>query len=198
MNIRAILAIALALTVSAPAVLAGTPQNPEITDPADTPSLDLDIRKVWVTNEASSVTFHIQVTDLTLRQPLLDATGAEYRYHWRIDGKIRDLPFNIEGTVAYANTWTPAGVAFGMSAYGIGTYASSTMTGSRIELDAANDVVRLVSPRPTAGNFAMPEGTVLTDLKASTFIGHTAHPAFPGAARTSVDVTAVGRAYTIE
>lgn len=55
------LAALFAILLLAPAALAGTERNPEITDPQDQQNAAVDIRSAWVQGEADGLRFTIKV-----------------------------------------------------------------------------------------------------------------------------------------
>lgn len=183
----------------APASLAGSPQNPEITDPrGDVSNAAVDVVSTWITSDASNVYFHIVVASLANNNPL---QSTDTRYDYRVDFNVDGLgAVYADGQVHFADTSkagvgtsTQAGVCVcaGTSGNGPGTFVGAS-------LDTSSNTITLTMSRDIGAQSGHPthlaSGTFLDNIVVTT--GTSTSPVMPTPSTTSVLGPAFTRADT--
>ena len=94
-----------------PAVTAGTPEEPELTDGSGDAPAGLDVLSAWWSTEREDrVAINIKLADLTVGQPLLDSNNEEIRWYYTLtfSTSAYATPITVKCIVGSVETSAPA------------------------------------------------------------------------------------------
>lgn len=190
-------------------VLAGTPDNPEVSDALDAPG-SVDVRALWVTSTPTVVTFHLRLQDLASEaDPAFDNEGSWhniYRIEYTLSSTSASYYAEVQisavesGALIGRNTpHVTATVTSNVGTqYSAGRIGGGAVPGGEASVDAPNNlvIVKLTRDASLAGS------TVISGINAKTYQNPTPHEMqnvltpIVGGGRVVKDTTASG-SYTL-
>lgn len=162
----------------APAALAGTAAEPEITDdPGDASRAALDVTSAWF-NSANprwadridrQLEVNIKLSDLGALAPGADGVDTDTRYYYDVVINHGDTGMTYKATcyvhIAYAVVHNPIGAQnYGVSGGCVDVMDSTTASilNVRMTVDLLNDIIKVTISRPYYGGVPLSPGTSLT------------------------------------
>jgi hypothetical protein len=201
----------LAGSILATPAWAGTPANPEISDAAGDAHGSVDVTSLWITSDASSVTFNLKLADLASEaDPVFDNEGSWhniYRIEYTLSSTgatyYAEVQISAVESQSTAGTNTPHVTATVTSNVGTQYSAGRTTPGAvpagSATVDAAANLIKVTLTRDA--NLA--SGTVITGVTVKTFQNPTPHEMqnaltpIVGGGRVQKDVAGPGRSLTL-